>query len=199
MGERDSEAFRLLYRAYYQPVCRYLTVRADRSLVEDAAAETFLVAWRRQSEIPACVLPWLLNVAAKCLANQRRSHERADAVRERLAVALDAYGVSAVEEDVRRREQGRALVGALAGLRDTDRELVLLRYWDGLAPRDIARVLELNPVVARARLHRASARVRVVLADALEVELQEPSGGRSVKKCVRTDVDLEGAGDARAS
>lgn len=202
MGEsdgRDSEAFRLLYRAHYRPVCRYLAVRADASLVEDVAAETFLVAWRRQREIPPpCVLPWLLNVAAKCLANQRRAQERAEAIRERLVVALGSGGTRAVEEDVRRREQCRALAGALAGLRDGDRELMLLHYWDGLAPRDIARVLELNPVVARARVHRASARVRRMLTDALETELWESSGARTVKECVRTEGELGGAGDAQA-
>ena len=201
MGEsdgRDPEAFRVLYRDYYRPVCRYLAVRADRSLVEDVAADTFLVAWRRQSEIPGYELPWLLNVARRCLANQRRARERVDAVRERLASTLTADGVSVLEDDVQRREHCRALADALAGLGDADRDVVLLRYWDGLAPRDIARLLEINPVVARARVHRASAKVRRVLADRLESGSEGPAGLLNVQDRVRIDGDLEGASDARA-
>jgi RNA polymerase sigma-70 factor (ECF subfamily) len=191
---RDAEAFRLLYRAYYGPVCRYLAVRAERPLVEDVAAETFLVAWRRQGEIPAHVLPWLLNVAGKCLANQRRAGARAKALRERLSDALGAGSGRTIEEDVLRREQCRALAGVLASLRERDRELLLLRYWDGLAPRDIARVLELSPVVARARLHRASARIRCTLADALEREPQEPHGTQRATEALEL---TEGVGNAR--
>ena len=43
---RDPEAFRALYRAHYRTVCRYLAARTERDLVEDVAAETFLVAER---------------------------------------------------------------------------------------------------------------------------------------------------------
>jgi RNA polymerase sigma-70 factor, ECF subfamily len=76
MDDRDPEAFRALYRAHYGTVCRYLAARAHRSAVEDVAAETFLVAWRRQAELPPHIVPWLLNTAAKCLANARRSRLR---------------------------------------------------------------------------------------------------------------------------
>jgi DNA-directed RNA polymerase specialized sigma24 family protein len=52
MDARDPEAFRALYRAHYGTVCRYLAARVHRPAVEDVAAETFLVAWRRQPELP---------------------------------------------------------------------------------------------------------------------------------------------------
>jgi RNA polymerase sigma-70 factor (ECF subfamily) len=159
MDDRDAEAFRALYRAHYRTVCRYLAVRTDRDGVEDVAAETFLVAWRRQSELPAHVVPWLLNTAANCLANQRRARERSHALIERVSTAI-ASGAGGIDEDLARREQARALLRALAALNERDRELVVLRHWDGLAPRDVGIVLELSPVVARARLHRASVRLR---------------------------------------
>jgi RNA polymerase sigma-70 factor (ECF subfamily) len=69
-------------------------------------------------------------------------------------------------------------VAALAGLAERDRELVLLRHWDGLAPRDLAVVLEISPMVARARLSRAERRLREALADALAHEdLASPTQG----------------------
>jgi RNA polymerase sigma factor (sigma-70 family) len=167
--DRDPEAFRALYRAHYRAVCRYLAVRADAAVVEDVAAETFLVAWRRQHELPEHLLPWLLNTAAKCLANQRRSGERALELFQRLADA-PAAGTPGPEEDLAREVQRRALLVALTALSERDRELLLLHHWDGLAPRQLAIVLELSPVAARARLHRAGRRLQQALRTELERE-----------------------------
>jgi RNA polymerase sigma-70 factor (ECF subfamily) len=173
MDERDPEAFRVLYRAHYRTVCRYLAARVDPSLVEDVAAETFLVAWRRQAEMPRHhVLPWLLNTAAKCLANQRRTRERSAALVERLAGV--AVADPSVDDDLAQDAQRRALLTALAALAESDRELLLLRHWDGLAAREVAAVLELNPVVTRTRLHRAGRRLQQALRAALESEGMNP-------------------------
>ena len=57
-----------------------------------------------------------------------------------------------------------------AALRETDRELLLLRHWDGLAPREAAAVLGLGPVLVRTRMHRAERRLRTALRAALEEE-----------------------------
>jgi RNA polymerase sigma factor (sigma-70 family) len=169
MDGRDPEAFRLFYRAHYRTVCRYLSVRADHALVEDVAAETFLVAWRRQADLPDHAVPWLLNTAGKCLANHRRARERSDALIDRLGGLLrDAD--AGIDDALTRSAQRRALLVALTGLGDHDRELLLLSHWDGLAPREIASVLEVNPVVLRARLHRASRRLRESLGAALSSE-----------------------------
>ena len=170
MESRDPEAFRALYREHLPTIRRYLGARAPASQVDDLAAETFLVAWRRAADVPPHALPWLLNVAAKVLANQRRRTERAGELVARLAQVsrLDDPGAAAAAE---RRAQHRAVLHALARLRPGDRELMLLSVWDGLRAAEIAVVLGLNPVVARARLSRARRR----LERALRAELDAPS------------------------
>ncbi|HEY1690133.1 MAG TPA: sigma-70 family RNA polymerase sigma factor [Solirubrobacteraceae bacterium] len=177
MDERDPEAFRALYRAHYRTVCRYLAARTERDLVEDIAAETFLVAWRKQAEMPGHVVPWLLNTASKCLANQRRSKARADALIERLGELLRP-GASTIEERIAQQEQLQALLAALTTLSERELELLLLSYWDGLAPREIAEVLELSPVLLRARLHRASRRLQQALASELGHERPHSEANR---------------------
>jgi RNA polymerase sigma factor (sigma-70 family) len=99
--------------------------------------------------------------------------ERRDALTERLgrAARLDSPGV---EADAERRRQQRAVIAALATLHDHDRELLLLYLWDDLRPREIAVVLELSPLVVRARLSRARRR----LQHALDAELDAPSLSR---------------------
>jgi RNA polymerase sigma-70 factor, ECF subfamily len=168
MARRDPDAFRELYLAHYRVVCRYLMARTSVDHVEDVAAETFLVAWRRQQEMPANVVPWLLGTARKVLANHRRSWRRAEALVDRIAAV--AGSVSTMDAELTTRGQRRALVAAMASLGDTDRELLILRHWDDLPPRDISVVLEARPVLVRARLHRAERRLRESFAAALEEE-----------------------------
>jgi RNA polymerase sigma-70 factor (ECF subfamily) len=162
----DAEAFRALYRAHYRAVCRYLLARAGPDAVEDVAAETFLVAWRRRAEMPDHALPWLLNTAGKCLANQRRSRQRATALIDRIA-AFTSAGTASIQDDLARDAQRRALLQALASLRERDRALLVLRHWDDLAPREVAAVLGLAPVLVRTRIHRAERRLRQALREAL--------------------------------
>ena len=119
MVDGDPITFGQLFERHYPAVCRYLSVRMAADAVEDVAAETFLVAWRRQSELPANPLPWLLNTAAKCSSNQRRSLSRSAALApHEIATAL---GISRVVARARLSRAQRRLQKTLdAALRTED-------------------------------------------------------------------------------
>jgi RNA polymerase sigma-70 factor (ECF subfamily) len=86
-GDRTGAEARLesLFRCHYVDVARYVRRRAEPDFAEDVVAETFLVAWRRLDDIPAEARPWLLGVARRTLATQRRSATR----RRSLVAKLD--------------------------------------------------------------------------------------------------------------
>ena len=65
----DPQAFRAIYEAHHAAVCAYFARRAPRDDVEDLAAETFTVAWRKLPRRLEHPLPWLYAVAGKVLAN----------------------------------------------------------------------------------------------------------------------------------
>src|SRR5215216_1732042 len=71
--DRDAQSFAALFQAHYRAVCQYIAARAEPDVVEDVAADTFTVAWRRRDELPDEPRAWLLGTAARCLANHRRS------------------------------------------------------------------------------------------------------------------------------
>ena len=48
----------------------------DPDTAQEVLSETFLVAWRRLSEVRGNALPWLLVVARNTIANHRRSGYR---------------------------------------------------------------------------------------------------------------------------
>ena len=144
----------------------YLARRLPAEAVDDVLADVLLVAWRRRDEMPAEPLPWLLGVAAKTLSTRWRSDARREALVERVA-HQPAPPQPTVDADARRRAQQRALAVALGALDERDRELLLLRFWDELRPREIAAALELPSVTVRTRLRRATLRLHRHLRAAL--------------------------------
>jgi RNA polymerase sigma-70 factor (ECF subfamily) len=170
MDRRDPEAFRALYHEYRPTIRRYFGTRAPPGEVDDLTSETFLVAWRRAGEGTTQTLPWLLNVAAKVLANDRRKTESTAEVVRRLTQVTE-FQISSVAAQAERRAEHLAVLHALAQLRPPDRELMLLSVWDGLKTGEVAVVLGITPIAARARLSRARRR----LQSALRTELDVPS------------------------
>ncbi|MEU4424647.1 sigma-70 family RNA polymerase sigma factor [Actinoplanes sp. NPDC024001] len=80
----QEEEFNRLWREHAAAVLRYARRRVTEEQADEVVAETFVVAWRRQVEVPAAALPWLLGVARRVSANLRRSDRRRDALHERL-------------------------------------------------------------------------------------------------------------------
>jgi RNA polymerase sigma factor (sigma-70 family) len=152
--------FEDLYVRSWSVVRRYAARRAAPSDVDDIVSETFLVAWRRLEAIPADELPWLLGVARKVLATRRRGADRHIRLVERLA-AEPVPDFGEPEPPAYSPEQIHA---ALAQLPESDREVLMLVYWDDLTPTRAARVLGSSSVATRVRLHRARAKLQRLLA-----------------------------------
>lgn len=149
--------FEALYGEHYEPVLAYVLRRAPAALAGDIVADVFLVAWRRLEDVPDEPLPWLLGVARKTLANERRGGRR----RVALLAALEENR-GEVADVVGRQVQ---VVGqAVKRLGETDRELLRLIAWDGLTTREAATVLGISHAACRVRLHRARRRLSRELA-----------------------------------
>jgi RNA polymerase sigma-70 factor, ECF subfamily len=154
-----ARQFEGIFNASYSRVLGYAIRRTDdRSAAEDAVSETFLVAWRRLDAVPADPLPWLLGVAKKVLANQRRAAGRRapDGPLVPLEAVADPDPRASVADVVADRE---AFAAAFASLSPGDREVLALVSWDGLAPREAGAVLGCSAATFSLRLHRARKRL----------------------------------------
>ena len=154
-GPREAR-FNRLYELHLDAVRAYARRRAPAEgpcTVVDRGQ-----AWRRLDEVPEDALPWLLGVARNVRANLRRGDRRRDALVERLGPEAAPSGDIAVplaERD--------ALRGALAGLSETDREILLLAAWDDLSRDEIARALGCTRANVAVRLFRARRRLEAAL------------------------------------
>jgi RNA polymerase sigma-70 factor (ECF subfamily) len=170
--DEDTDAwFARLYADNWDAILSYALRRTPvREDAADLVAETFLVAWRRAADVPAGpkARPWLYGVARRLLANQRRGARRRGRLVERLREDLAA----AVQDEPPPSDEA-VVMEALAGLKEVDREVLMLAGWEQLEPAEIAIALEISAVAARSRLHRARRRFRAVF-ESLEPALPTP-------------------------
>lgn len=156
MQQRETR-FESLYREHATQVLGYLRRRTDRDDARDVAAEVFAVVWRRLDDVPDPALPWLLGVARRQLANDRRGRRRRDALLLRVArqppEPSDGVGPARVVD----------VLSTMAELSADDRELLTLIGWDELTPAEAATVLDITPEAVRSRLHRARRRLEDLL------------------------------------
>jgi energy-coupling factor transporter ATP-binding protein EcfA2 len=108
-GHFPDVDFEDLYRATYPRVLAYARSVATREDADDAIAETYAIAWRRQRSIPrGAELGWLIGVTRRVLANTRRSRR----ARGRAACAARSpaarVGTRSGRPDLRRRAAGGA-------------------------------------------------------------------------------------------
>jgi RNA polymerase sigma factor (sigma-70 family) len=161
MAQVDRQRFETIFRLHYDDVLRFALARAEAEVAKDAAADTFLVAWRRSTEVPERALPWLLAVTRRTLADQRRSLRRRERVTERLIHhRMNTTGTDPADVVTERA----AVIEALLELRPADREVLELVAWDGLAPSDAAVVVGCSPGAFAVRMSRARRRFGAALA-----------------------------------
>ncbi len=152
-------------RAHQQAVFRlaYLLL-GDPQEAEDMAQETFVRVYRSLERFDASrpLRPWLMRIALNLARNRRRSLTRYRAALERAFrndPASDQNPPSAgIEAD--HSQEAELLWQAVGRLRQTDREIVYMRYFLELSEVEMAGALAVARGTVKSRLHRALARLR---------------------------------------
>lgn len=152
----DAERFEVLFREYFERVGAYLLARADRATAADALSRTFEIAWRRRADLPSEPLPWLIGVARRVLADERRSNRRRESLVERLRRTVGPPA----PDHAARSEERNAILAALAELPPVQLEALLLVAWDGLSEREAGTALGCSRGAVALRIYRARRHLR---------------------------------------
>jgi RNA polymerase sigma-70 factor (ECF subfamily) len=149
--------------------------RVDTSdIVQDAQVE---LARRIDDFLARKPMPfrvWAYRTAYEHLLRQRRMHtaDRRDAGREQVLpdhssvqlAGLLAGGGGTASQQMMRGETAAQVQQALLELAEPDREVLLLRLFEGLSNQEVAQLLDLDPDTASKRYGRALLRLRQALA-----------------------------------
>ena len=144
---------------YATPLLRLCTmILRDRQMAEEAVQDTLYRGYRGYAKFRggSSEQTWLTRIAVNVCRDRLR---RPDYRRERQGLPLSA---AENQEDASRER--RELLEAVCSLPAPDREVLLLRYYTGLAVKEIACVLSLSEIAVSARLKRARDRLRQALA-----------------------------------
>jgi RNA polymerase sigma-70 factor (ECF subfamily) len=148
----------LAHRDFVRAVAAELV--GDAATLDDVEQETLLAAFRR-GDAPVRSWKGFLATLARNFARQFRRREKRRRRREELAAVRER--TPSVADVVAREEQRRAVVAAVLGLEEPERGAVLLRFYEGVPPREIARRLSIPVETARTRVKRGVERVRARL------------------------------------
>jgi RNA polymerase sigma factor (sigma-70 family) len=158
----DVAAFETLVAAYQQLAFRTAYVVAGNAAdAEDAAQEAFVKAHAALARFDAArpLRPWLLRIVANEARNRRRSAGRRAHLATR-AAREPGTPVPGAEESVIAVERDTELRSALAALRESDRQVIFLRYFLDLSEAETATALGCRQGTVKSRLSRGLERLR---------------------------------------
>ncbi|MBI4577781.1 MAG: sigma-70 family RNA polymerase sigma factor [Planctomycetes bacterium] len=145
-------------------------VLGDFHLARDVVQEVFIKVYRRLGELrePDSLASWLHGVARTTALDQLRGSRRALA-QAGIAEEAALEAAAAPEGDgplreTQRRELTQRVRAEVDRLPEAYREVVALKYLEGLPYTEIAKVLGTTEAAVESRLHRA----RALLRDALK-------------------------------
>ncbi|MHA7245634.1 RNA polymerase sigma factor [Arthrobacter tecti] len=150
MLQRYDDVFAAVHREHRERVLHFIHRRiSSREAADELTNDVFRIAWQRQADVGEVTPAWLLTVARNVIGNEYRRRERAQHLMERVRESV----VIAARRGHGAQQQ--AVADALLRLREKDREILLLAYWDDLSIAEIAEVLGCSSPAAKVRLHRA--------------------------------------------
>lgn len=183
------ESFGVLYERYHSPmVALAYSMLADRDLAEDAAQEVFAVACRDIGSLKSQerFAAWLAGICRNVSRQMLKANERFTAEHAEAAESYKLNGSSATgwqpqaelgagsnppgpkqalslppgeKDDPCAQDRQEAIRRAVWSLRESERELIVLRYFDGFSQARISEVLGLSSQAVNGRLVRAKRKI----------------------------------------
>jgi RNA polymerase sigma-70 factor (ECF subfamily) len=147
------ESFGALYEHYHSSmVALAYSMLADRDLAEDAAQEVFAVACRDIGSLKSKerFAAWLAGICRNVSRQMLKANKGKP-------VTLDDDFAAQRRDDTEDRRE--AIRRAVWSLREPERELIVMRYFDGFSQGQISEVLDISPQAVNGRLFRAKRKI----------------------------------------
>jgi RNA polymerase sigma-70 factor (ECF subfamily) len=139
----DPDAFATLYDLYVEQIYRFAFFRVgDEQTAEDLTSQVFLKAWDNLSSYQMRGLPfsaWLFRIARNNVIDYYRTHKETTSLESDAVDKPDP--AAAIDDKVERRLQAEEVHLALQQLTEDQRQVVTLRFIEGLSTDEVARIL----------------------------------------------------------
>jgi RNA polymerase sigma factor (sigma-70 family) len=167
----NDHAFEQLYRRYSAQIARFVGSRVrDAGRAEDLVQEIFLSALRRLRATDAKITfrPWIFEIAKNAAIDHYRRMSRAeevsihadDALRPADQLRLVGWAHSRPENAFLHKERLDQLRTAFGGLSQNHHRVLVLREFEGLSYREIAKKMDMTRPAVESALFRARRRLQ---------------------------------------
>ncbi len=180
----DEAAFASLIRKYRKQVhAQALRQINDYQTAEDIVQETFLQVYQRLEtlEDPKLFPKWLhVIVNRRCIAWLRKNRLQIGSLEETdiSEIEKEAYSryVAAEHAETTAEAQRDLVQKLLAKLKESDREVITLHYFEEMTSSEIGTFLGVSENTVKSRLHRARQRLKqyeFMIQEALDITIEE--------------------------
>jgi len=155
----DTQAFDTLYRRYVNSVYKRVRYVIPETDVEDVTQEVFLAAFRSLKKFrgEAQFSTWLRTLTNNKVAEYYRRRTRK---KETMQVDLK-YAETRLDSHSSQKQEDRVyLQRAINKIPDNYREVILLRFAEGMQFNEIAQVLDQHPEATKSLFRRAISALR---------------------------------------
>ncbi len=180
-AKKDPEAFGRIYDEYVRKIYRFIYFKvASAELAEDLTSEAFLKAWqylKEKREVPH-LQALLYSVARSVVIDHYRSEalSRNDvSLEEAMTNELAVAGSEKLLRDVETGIDMTKVIEKLRGLKDEYREVIVMKYLDGLTTNEISSALGKSSANVRVLLHRATRALSELIPDEPQALTDNPA------------------------
>lgn len=163
-AKENPAAFRPLYDKYYDPIFRYIFRRtAQESLTADICSKVFLKALQQLKTYQFKGVPfsaWLYRIASNEISQHFRN------VSKNRVVSIEDQNLSEMMDEMNEPENKNyrtALIYALDELKETDVQLIELRFFEQRPFKEIANILEITESNAKVKTYRILERLKKII------------------------------------
>jgi len=160
----DREAFGLIYREYFSPIYRFIYFKVgNREEAEDLTQETFIKALNSLKQLEdrgGGFAAWMFRIARNTVI---------DYFRQKKSLSLDELssgglhftdGLPSLEESAAKSEEIASVFKVLEEIDEETREIVILKYVEGLSYKEISLVVGKTEEAARQASSRGLKKVK---------------------------------------
>jgi RNA polymerase sigma-70 factor (ECF subfamily) len=176
--EGDHEAFSIIVRQYkdrvFNTVVRYLR---NYAIAEEVTQDVFITVYRKIGtfEGRSKFSTWLYRIAVNHAKNRigylkRRGYYRSDELHDYMKIDSTehfSYSMGNPVEHSENKELMSLLIEKMEGLAAKDREIIILKDFEGLSYEEIAEILKISLGTVKSRLSRARHRLKEEMDDYL--------------------------------
>ena len=161
MDSKNVKKFVRFYDTGFNAIYRYCLVKtSDDELAKDLAQQAFLKTWVYvQTKQEALNIKSLVYKIAQNLIidwYRKKKDVSLDALMEQ---GFDVAGENTAKDAARYHSTAKIL----EEIDESDKELIILRYVNGLKPKEIAEMQDENVNVISVRIHRAKKRLQTII------------------------------------